>query len=481
MIKQKIFLSATLCLLLCGCSIGPKYVKPKMQIPTAYKEAPKDWKYAQPSDAVYKGAWWITFNDPQLNVLIERLNVSNQNIVQLVAQYRQSLAIIDQTKSAYWPTLSLNLQDLRGKSSDTDRDNPGFNPISTKPYSDYFTELNGSWSPDIFGAVRMAVEASRAGAQATAAQLANTQLSLQATLAQTYFQLRMLDVLQKMFDDTVVAYQRSLELTMNQYNAGFVSKLDAVQAESQLYTARTNALDNGVLRAQYEHAIAVLVGEFPENFSLAAHTDIPEVPELALEFPSTLLERRPDIAQAERLMAQANAQVGVQIAAYFPVITLTGMYGFDTAKFSKLWTRPSNTWSIAGTLLETLFDGGLRKANVAAARANYESTVAGYKQTVLTAMQNVEDNLVALRILDKEVVVQKAAVESAVLALNMTMNQYKAGTVAYTSVVVAQVTAYTAKQTAATITSRRLVAAVGLVQALGGGWDNVHKETKVCS
>jgi len=462
---------------LCGCQVGPDYHQPKIAMPVHYKEAPPGWKIANPRDAVDKGSWWLVFKDPDLNLLMQKVDVSNQNIIVAVAQYREAVASLAQSESFYLPTLTVDAAVNRQK---TASDLVGVITRSSV-FDQYTPNAAIAWAPDLFGAVGRAVEAARAGAQASAAQIAETRLSIQATLAQTYFQLRAADLNQKFLDDSVIAYRRSLQLTKNQYASGVASRLAIVQAESQLQTAETAALDNGIIRAQYEHAIAVLVGETPEQFILPSRQLELSIPSIPLEIPATLLERRPDIAAAERTLAQANANIGVAVAAYFPILDLTGNYGWQANIFRHLFHYPTLMWALGATLTETIFDGGLRRAQEESARAVYDQNVATYKQTVLAALQNVEDNLVALRVLDAEVTVQNAAVVSADRALQISMNQYTAGIVDYANVIQAQNIAYTAKQTAINIYSRRLVASVGLIQALGGGWNTGAVPDLQCS
>lgn len=478
--RNKIIYISIFVLLQSGCSVGPDYKPISTKVPQQYKEAPPGWKLAEPGDALEKGKWWEMFNDPYLNDLMVQVNVSNQNIASAVASYREALATVDQTVANYFPTLSIDASVTRqntGNSNaatfgDTSALRAGSNVATT-----YEVGPAASWSPDIFGVVRRAVEAAKAGAQATEAQLAETRLSMQALLAQTYFQLRAADLTQKLLDETVEAYRTDLTITKNKFAAGVDSKLDVAQAETQLQNAMTAALDNGITRAQYEHAIAVLVNKLPEDFSIAVQTyDLP-VPHVPLEVPSRLLERRPDIASAERSIAQANANIGVAIAAYFPLVTLTGNYGYSGPTFKDLFSPANITWSVAAAIAETVFDGGARAAQVKLARATYDQKVAAYRQTVLSAFQNVEDNLASVRILDSEVTVQEAAVASANKALEITLNQYNAGIVDYLAVIVEQNIAYTTREAAISLYSRRLVAAVNLIQSLGGGWDHNEMST----
>lgn len=473
----KYYILGIFMLSLCGCQVGPDYRRPQLAMPTHFKEAPQGWKIADPRDAADKGSWWLVFNDPDLNLLIEKVNVSNQNIMVAVAQYRAAVASLAQSESYFWPTLTAEVDVNRQK---TASDTVGVLTRSSV-FDEYTPNAAIAWAPDLFGAVGRAVEAARAGAQASAAQITETRLSMQSTLAQTYFQLRATDLNQKFLDDTVTAYDRSLQLTKNQYASGVASRLAIVQAQSQLQSAQTAALDNGIIRAQYEHAIAVLIGETPEQFMLPSRQLELSVPSIPLEIPATLLERRPDVAAAERALAQANANIGVAVAAYFPLLNLTGNYGWQANIFQHLFNYPTLMWSLGAAVTETIFDGGLRRAQEESARAVYDQNVATYKQTVLAALQNVEDNLVALRVLDSEVTVQNAAVESAERALQISMNQYTAGIVDYANVIQAQTIAYNAKQTAINIYSRRLVASVGLIQSLGGGWSTSAVPDLKCS
>ena len=453
-----------------GCSVAPDYQQPNVILSGNYKEAPDGWKLAADKSSFENEAWWEEFNDPVLNQLETKLEVSNLNIVQAIAQYQQALALIEETEAGYWPTIMLSPSASRQKASVSTASNSSSKAVPTNSFQ---LEPSASWSPDIFGVVGLAVDASRLGAQASAAQLAATRLSTQALLAQTYFRLRALDADQKLLNDTVVAYRKAFELTKNRYAVGVASRLDIIQADTQLQTAIVAGIDNGINRAQYEHAIAVLIGEAPANFSLSSKVLDFNPPNIPFELPSALLERRPDIAQAECLVAQANANIGIANSAYFPILTLSGVDGYSSYKLSKLFTHPARVWSVGAVLAETLFDGGARAAKAEYARAAYDQSVATYKQTVLTALQQVEDNLVALRILTSEMSAQAQAVKSAELALNITLNEYKAGTVAYSNVITAQATAYAAKKTEADIYSRRMVAAVSLIQALGGGWQGI--------
>ncbi len=492
--KKKNVIKPALCLafamLLASCTAGPDYVRPSVNVPVKFKEAKgktvmgeqqsRDWKAAHPQDDIIRGEWWEIFHDTRLNELEARLNISNQTILNAYQNYKQARALVDEARSAYFPTLAGSLgftrqsqntssssvtSALTSAGSVTGSRTSGSSSSITDSYS---WLLNASWEPDIWGSVRRGVEANSAGAQASAALLASTRLSAQASLAQFYFELRGLDTDQKLLDDTVVEYRKILAFARNRYKAGVDARSDIIQAQSQLESAQAAAVNNGVLRAQYEHAIAVLIGVPPAEFSLTPYPLKATPPPIPIEVPSGLLERRPDIAQAERLMAQANAQIGVAVAAYYPALTLTGNASTVT---KKLFSVPAVNWALGAELAETIFDGGLRNATVKAAEAAYCASAAAYRQTVLAAFQDVEDNLAAARILARQSVYQNQAARSARQALDLIVNQYKAGTVDYSSVLTAQITAYTAEKSAADLVYLRMTTAVGLIKALGGGWN----------
>ncbi|GGD86309.1 efflux transporter outer membrane subunit [Caballeronia grimmiae] len=469
---RAIAVAAAVAMAVAGCAVGPDYQRPATPMPASYKEAPQGWKVAQPSDQFDRGEWWTIYNDASLNDLEARLNQSNQSIAQFAAAYRQARALVGEARASYFPTI--------GASASASRAGTGAGNRSTNSSSfgqqgsinnQFSLALDATWEPDLWGSIGRTVNAQKAGQQGAAADLANARLSAQATLAQTYFQLRSLDAQQKLLDDTVGAYQQSLKLTQNQYAQGIVARSDVIQAQTQLQSAQAAAIDNGVARAQYEHAIAVLVGEPASTFSLPAMPLDATPPTVPAEMPSAILERRPDIASAERKAAAANEQIGIAIAAYFPSLTLSAQGGFESSVLSQLLRAPSRFWTLGPDIAATIFDGGLRAARTDAARAAYDQNVATYRQTVLTAFQDVEDNLASLRILEKEIVVQQQAVESAQQALAIINNQYKAGTVAFINVLTAQTTAFTAQQKLASIAGQRMVSSVGLVKALGGGWD----------
>ncbi|KVQ17668.1 efflux transporter outer membrane subunit [Burkholderia ubonensis] len=469
--------------MLAGCAVGPDYHRPDTPMPAAFKEAPAGWKVAQPADGADRGAWWRVYGDPQLDALIDKLNASNQTIAQSAAAYRQARALVAEARAAYFPTVGLTASGSRSRSpraSLSSGSSSSFGGGSSGSIGNsYSVGLDASWEPDLWGKVSRTVGAQRAGEAAAAADLANARLSQQATLAQTYFQLRTADTLQMLLDDTVASYARSLQLTQNRYAQGVAARADVIQAQTQLQSAQAAAIDNGVARAQYEHAIATLIGEPASTFSLPPLPLAAEPPVTPVGVPSALLERRPDIAAAERRAAAANEQIGVAISAFFPTLTLSAQGGVQSSVWSNLFTLPARFWTVGPQLAATLFDAGLRAAQTEAARATYDQDVAAYRLSVLTAFQDVEDNLASQRILAREIDVQRQAVDSAEHALAIVTNQYKAGTVDYLNVLTAQTTAFSAHQKLATIAGQRMVSSVGLVKALGGGWDvsQIARET----
>ncbi len=468
-------LSLSLAALLGACSIGPDYVKPDVAAPAAFKEA-QGWKAAEPKDELPRGKWWEAFGDAELSKLVEQVEVSNQNIRAAEAQYRQARALADQARSGYYPTVNGSVSSNRSRSGG----NADFGGGRTATV--YKLGLDASWEPDIWGKVRRAVESGNADLQASAADLAAAKLSAQAELAQDYFLLRVADARKKLFDDTVAAYEKSLQLTRNQYNVGVVARGDVVTAETQLKSAQAQAVDIGVQRAQLEHAIAVLIGKAPAEFSVAPAADFKlALPGIPVGLPSALLERRPDIAAAERRTASANAQIGVAQGAYYPDLTINAAAGFQSTSFAKWLTYPSRFWALGPALAQLVFDGGARKAKTEQAVAVFDQNVANYRQTVLAAFQEVEDNLAALRILEQEATLQDEAVQAARQSVAITTNQYRAGTVSYINVVNVQTIALTNERTALTILSSRLTAAVQLIKALGGGWNISEPNAKAGS
>ena len=476
-------LALALLVLASACTVGPDYVRPSMISPDAYKEL-DGWKIANPRDGVPRGPWWEIFGDPQLNALEARVSISNQNLAVSEAQYRQARALVREARAAYFPTVTLGLGytrlrqstttggSSRGTSagSATSTGTSGSSGSSGGAFSDFQVGPDFSWEVDVWGRIRRTVESNRAAAQASAGDLEAARLSFQAELAQDYFQLRTLDAQKQHLDETVSAFEKFLRLTQDRFGSGVASKADVVQAETQLKTTQAQAIDVGVQRAQLEHAIAILMGQAPATFTLPATPLTATPPAIPVGVPSELLERRPDIAAAERRVAAANAQIGVAVAAFYPTITLNASSGFESSSLAQWFTAASHFWSVGPGISQTVFDGGLRRAQTDAARAAYDATVATYRQTVLTSFQGVEDNLAALRILEQENGVQEEAVKAARKSVDLTTDQYKAGTVSYLNVVTAQTIALTDEVTAIQIRGRQMAAAVLLVQALGGGW-----------
>lgn len=453
--------------LLGGCAVGPDYVRPQMDLPAAYKER-GPWKLAEPGQIDDRHRWWEIYGDQVLNELIAQANAANQNIRLAEAQYRQAQATAAIARASLWPTV--------GASAGAGRAQTNNNPAGTKLGDTYSIGLNASWEADIWGRVRRSVEAGDAGSQASAASLAAARLSIQATLAQDYLQLRVTDLQKDLYARTVAAYTRSLELTRHQYDAGVALRSDVAQAETQLRSAQAQMIDLDATRNQLEHAIAILIGKAPAAFSLAAQTTAnsaalqARMPPVPTGLPSDLLERRPDIANAERLAAAANANIGVARAAYFPALTLSAGGGYNSVAFSQLFDTPSRVWSLGSTLAAVLFDGGARSARNDQATAAFDGAVATYKQTVLGGLQEVEDNLSTLRVLDQESQVQDQAVKAAQLSERLATSQYQAGTTTYLSVVSAQTASLTNQRAAVQLLGRQLVASVALIKATGGGW-----------
>jgi NodT family efflux transporter outer membrane factor (OMF) lipoprotein len=481
---QRIILILFCLFLLNACAVGPNYKRPPVVAPIKFKEAPKGWKLAHPSDDFNRGKWWLIFHDSELNALEEKLNIDNQNIAMAAAQFRQAIAIVDQARAGFFPTLTLSPSVTRqrqvssssGAAISVPNDATGVTSFGRGSNVATFHTLllNGTWEPDIWGSIRRTVEADMAGAQASAAQLALARLSAQASLAQFYFELRGVDRDLQLLNDTVANYRNALQLTRNRYASGVVGRVDVAQAQSQLEVAEAQALNLKITRAQYEHAIAVLIGKPASTFSLYSKRYSVTPPVVPLVIPSSLLERRPDVAQAERFMAQANAEIGVAIAAYLPNLGLSGSASSVHTGLEHWFSIPSTAWELTGQLSQILFDGGYRSATIKAASANYKATVASYRQVVLTAFQDVEDNLVAVRILKSQEEVLHKAANDARLAEKLITNQYKAGTVAYTDVITAQTNAFTAEKNAIDARYLRMTSTVGLIKAIGGGW-NIKK------
>ena len=467
-------LAAPAMLLLGGCTIGPDYQRPPAPVPVAYKEAAakEGWRVARPADASDRGAWWSVYHDPVLDSLERQVDISNQNVKSAEATFRQAEAIVTQARAGFFPTATLNASAQRTRNSGGRVGSTGVSGGSTGSISNFFSiSTAASWTPDLWDRVGRTVESDVASAQASAANVASARLAVQGQLASDYMQLRIADELKRLLDAAVKAYTESLRITQNQYTAGIVSASDVAQARTQLENTRAQAVATGIVRAQLEHAIAVLIGKPPADLTIVEIQTVPVLPEVPAGLPSQLLERRPDVAAAERRMAAANAQIGVAEAAFFPTITLSADYGVSASMLKRLFNTASRMWSVGSTLAQTLFDAGARHAIVEQDRAAFDATIADYRQTVLTGFQQVEDELAALRILADQAAAEDIAVTSSREAERIILNQYKAGTVAYTSVVVAETTALGNAETAINIQQSRLLASVALIQALGGGWD----------
>jgi NodT family efflux transporter outer membrane factor (OMF) lipoprotein len=471
--------SLTGILFLSSCTVGPKYSRPTVQAPPAYKELRPEnyketdgWKVAQPKDDVLRGKWWETFGDQKLNALEEQVSISNQNVVATAANFLSARALVRQARSQYFPTLTASPNityahspfiSLSGGSSSTS--------FLSGTFSEYVLPFDASWQPDLWGRVRNTVRANAYGAQASAADLENVRLTVEAELAVEYFQLRGQDALKQLFGATVAAYQDSLHLTNDRLHAGLATSEDVAQAETLLDTTKALDTNLGILRAQYEHAIAMLTGQPASTFSLAEESFSANPPAIPYGMPSQLLERRPDIASAERLMAQANAQIGVATAAFYPNVTLSAAGGFENTSITSWFTWPSRFWSLGPTLSQTLIDGGLRRATVQQFQAAYDQTVANYRQTVLTAFQQIEDNLAALRILSEELQQLDTAIKSADNNLQLATSRYKAGLDPYLNVITAQAALLGNEQSAVALRMQQMTATVQLIESLGGGWD----------
>ncbi|HEY2752278.1 efflux transporter outer membrane subunit [Phenylobacterium sp.] len=470
---------AVLATAICGCAVGPNYVRPTSPISPTFKEA-AGWSPAAPADTLDRGDWWTLFNDPTLNALAAKVEVSNQNIVAAEAAYREARAVVSEQRAALFPTVDLTGSSTQSGGGSGTRGSvvsgggssviTGVGGGGANRTTEYRVSMGASWEPDIWGRIRRTIEGAAAQADASAADLAAAKLSAQGELATSYFGLRGADAQIAVDRTTVEAYQRSLTIAQNRYKAGVAPKSDVLQAQTQLFNAQADLAGLDQQRANFEHAIAVLIGEAPGNFSLAPAPWTWTVPNLPPGVPSTLLQRRPDVAAAERRVHSANAQIGVQTAAYFPDLTLTGSYGFAAAELGSLFSSPNALWSYGASIAETIFDAGARHARVAEARATHEQAVAQYREVALQALQSVEDNLAATRVLAQQSDLRREASTAADEAEQIVNNQYKAGTVDFTAVVTAQTAAAQARSAVVQIAAQRQTTAVALIQSLGGGW-----------
>ncbi len=465
---------ATICT---ACSVGPNYKRPAAPVPPAYKEerppagaAAAQWKPAEPRDDAGRGNWWEIFEDADLNALEEQIDVSNQNIAQAEAQFRGARAAVRGARSDFFPTVTASASVTRSQSSAGRLAAGDSTSGSTRPTTVYALPVDLSYEVDVWGRVRRNVESSVAAAQASAADLETVRLSMHAELALDYFELRGTDTQKRLLDSSVAAYEKALKMTMNRFNQGVVSGVDVAQAQTLLETTRAQATDLDISRTQLEHAIATLIGKPPADFTFRPAPGLPDPPVIPVTLPSELLERRPDIAAAERRAAAANAQIGVATSAFFPRLLLAATGGYESTKLADWFSLPSRFWSIGPSLVATLFDAGKRRAGVEQARASYDAAVAAYRLDVLTSFQQVEDNLAALRILSQEAAQQAAAAAAAERSLTIARNRYLAGTTTYLEVVTAQTIALSNERAAVEIQIRRMIAAVNLIKALGGSW-----------
>jgi len=451
---------------LIGCAVGPKYKTPTAAVPPTYKEM-GNWKTAQPNEQTLGGNWWEIFHDTELNALEQQINVSNQNLKAAVAQYQQSRAALRYTRADYYPTITTSPSATRERFSAN-------RPASTglgRTFNDFVLPFDVSYQTNAWGRVSRNVEAYREQAQASAADLAVVNLSMHADLAVDYFAARTLDAEEKLLRNTVAQYQQALQLNEDRYQGGLASEVEVEQARTILETTRAQLVDVGVARAQYEHAAAILVGKAPAEFIIPPLPLTTPPPAIPAGVPSELLERRPDIAAAERRVASANAEVGLAKVAYYPLVNLVGSGGFESGAITTLLQGPSAFWSVGASAFYTVFDGGRRRATNDQAKAAYDAQVAAYRETVLSAFKDVEDNLAAVRILEQEAGVQARAVEAAQHSLALSNTRYEGGVTSYLEVITAENAALSNELTAVNILGRRMASTVLLIQALGGGWD----------
>jgi NodT family efflux transporter outer membrane factor (OMF) lipoprotein len=457
--KRHLLAMAAFALLTSGCAVGPDYQRPSAATPVAYKEA-QNWVPAAPADALERGPWWLLFDDPVLNALAAGIEVSNQNIAAASAAYAQARALVREQRAALFPVIALN----------GGADRSGGGSSSSRNGNTYQANIGGSWEPDVWGRLSRGVDSASASAQASAADLASAQLSAQGELATNYFSIRQTDAQQALLASTIDGYQRTLKITQNRYAAGIAAKTDVLQAQTQLANAQSEALGLERQRAQLEHAIAVLLGRAPADFSLAVAPWKASVPQVPLGVPSTLLQRRPDIAAAERRVAVANEQIGIAQSAFYPSINLNASYGFGASSVADLFSASSSVWSLGLSAAQVLFNAGATRERVTGAQAAQDAAVARYRQTVLVAFQDVEDQLAGTRVLLQQQEFLRQASQAADEAEAQMLNRYRAGQVSYTDVVTAQASALSARRALVKLQADRQTTAVALIQSLGGGW-----------
>ena len=474
---------AVLSAMLAGCDVGPKYLPPTMAAPAAFKESPTEfkemdgWTVAQPQDAVLRGKWWEIYNEPELNALEDELNIDNQNIRQAFENFMQARAVVREARSQYFPTVGVGGSYTRSRTSANVGSASGTGAASGQQTQVFSFPADVSWAPDLWGRVRNTVRASQYTAQLTAADLENERLTEQASLAEFFFEIRGQDALQKILDDTVQADKKALEIAKGLYATGVGDQIAVVEAQATLESAQSAAINIGIARSQYEHAIAMLIGKAASTFSIPVEPRTSAPSPIPVGLPSQLLERRPDIAAAERNMAVANAQIGVAYAAFYPNLTLSGSGGFESSAIKHILDWPSRFWSVGPAISETVYDGGLRRATVNQYIATYNANVAAYRQSVLTAFEQVEDSLAAIRILSQQILRQQEAVESSRTFLRLELGRYENGIDPYIDVVTAQTTLLSSQQSLTALQVQQMTASVQLIEALGGGWDRSQLPT----
>jgi len=474
---------ALLCSLLAGCNLGPKYVPPAMTAPSAFKESPEqfkvngEWTVAQPQDAALRGKWWEIYNEPDLNALEEQLNIDNQNIREAFENYMEARALVREVRSQLFPTVSVGPSYTRSQSSSNVGSSAAGGAVSGKQSQVFSLPGEVSWEPDLWGKVRNAIRSSQYTAQVSAADLANERLTEQASLAEYFFEVRGQDALQKLLDDAVEADKKSLDAEQGRYDTGVDDQISLVEAQTTLASAQSAAINNQIARAQYENAIAMLIGKPASEFSIPVVAKTSAPPPIPIGLPSQLLERRPDVAAAERSMASANAQIGVAYAAYYPSLALGASGGMESSAIGKLLAASSRFWSVGPTLSETVYDGGLRRATVNQYIATYNGNLAAYRQSVLTAFQQVEDSLAEVRILSQQLQRQQEAVGHAQTYLKLEQARYDLGIDPYIDLASAQITLYSNEQSLASLQIQQMTASVALIEALGGGWDKTQLPT----
>ena len=474
---------SVLCAMLAGCNVGPKYLPPAMTAPAAYKESPAQfkevdgWTVAQPQDEALRGKWWEIYNEPELNALEDQLNIDNQNIHQAFENFMEARAMVREARSQYFPTVGVGGSYNRSRASSDVGSAASTGATGSQQSQVFSLPADVSWEPDLWDKVRNTVRASQYTAQLTAADLENERLAEQASLAQYFFEIRGQDALQKILNDTVEADKKALEVVRAAYDTGVDDQISVVEAQTALESAQSAAINIGIARALYEHAIATLIGKPASTFSIPVEPRTSVPPAVPVGLPSQLLERRPDVAAAERNMASANAQIGVAYAAFYPALTLSATGGMESSAIQKLLEWPSRFWSVGPSISETVYDGGLRRATVNQHIAAYNANVAAYRQSVLTAFQQVEDSLAAVRILSQQIRRQQEAVDSAQTFLKLESGRYEDGIDPYIDVVIAQTTLLSNRQALTVLDIQQMTASVQLIEALGGGWDRSQLPT----